>query len=95
MARKMNVATGVLHQTVLVTALAHCGVPMGRSPGDRHARSDPAANCQKDKNGKQFPHNRLRSGCIAARKILLGNDATVADQISIMSDAPYWWITNA
>jgi hypothetical protein len=37
---------------------------MGRNPRDRHARSDPKANCQKDKKGKQFPHNRLRSGWV-------------------------------
>jgi hypothetical protein len=34
---------------------------MGRNLRDRHARSHPAANRQKDKKGEQFPHNCLHS----------------------------------
>jgi hypothetical protein len=45
----------------LVAALAHGDVRTGRNLSDRHARSDAAANRQKDEKGKQFPHNRLRS----------------------------------
>lgn len=52
------------HQTALVAALGHGDVRMGRNLSDRHTRSDPAANRQKDKKGKQFPHNRLRSGWV-------------------------------
>ena len=51
----------------LVAALAYGDVRMGRNLSDRHGRSDPAANRQKDKKGKQFPHyrHRLRAGCVS------------------------------
>jgi hypothetical protein len=48
---------------------------MGGNLSDRQARSDPAANSQKDKNSEQFPHNRLRSDgsqpCQGCRMLLL------------------------
>jgi hypothetical protein len=46
----------------LVAAFAHGDVKMGRNLSDRHARSDPTANGQKDKKREQFPHSRLRLG---------------------------------
>jgi len=48
----------------LVAALAQGDVRMGRNLSDRHARSDPTANGQKDKKGEQFPHSRLRLGWV-------------------------------
>ena len=80
--RKRNALTA----SSLVAALAHGDVRIGRNPRDRHARSDPKANCQKDKKGKQFPHNRLaREGWVELPKPTMSGCSIAGAQFRLIS----------